>query len=172
MAHRAEVGALMLAFACLFVTLIVVHQDRAPDSLLRVPAGSRVETDMEASSAEVPSNELLRAFAQCYKLCMERNEAETLVGGAGPCLDENMHGWGCDIAHCPRKGIDEDPTNQCHALRWIELDAECRWLRFRDSPDAPRQGVLCDTSGQAERIDPGILPNLTMPNTSLTSTAP
>ncbi|MDP3964174.1 MAG: hypothetical protein Q8Q20_00745 [bacterium] len=75
------------------------------------------------------------AVAACQELCEIR-----LVQGEdlspGPCLDEAViPNWVCDVAHSPRKSVDDDPVNQCGSFRnkraahYIELDENCDLIR-------------------------------------------
>ena len=114
---------------------------------------------------------VLRAHEECESICLKLKSNHAYNASAwenGPCFGKALKDprlgssepWGCDIAHCPRTKVDEDPKNQCHKVnRWIELDTECSWLRYRFGKDQPRQGVYCSADGttkqlQATKFDP------------------
>jgi hypothetical protein len=40
----------------------------------------------------------------------------------GPCLGVIMEGWVADVAHDPRRPVDDRPENQCEAYRSGEAD--------------------------------------------------
>lgn len=41
---------------------------------------------------------------------------------SGPCLGVVLDGWVADVAHDPRRSIDDRPENQCEAYRSGEAD--------------------------------------------------
>mmetsp|Transcript_13611 Transcript_13611/g.16878 ORF Transcript_13611/g.16878 Transcript_13611/m.16878 type:complete len:165 (+) Transcript_13611:527-1021(+) len=105
-----------------------------------------------------------KAYAACSSLCFEQKKKwHPHSWNDGPCLSSNITffyrkfqveaamEWGCDIAHCPRKPIDENKRNQCSKSHWIELDIDCMFLRFREGLDKDRQGVLCDAQGTTRK---------------------
>jgi len=53
----------------------------------------------------------------------------------GPCLGTIEPDWVADVAHDPRRAVDDDPANQCAAYRsgeahhFVELDPEGRYIR-------------------------------------------
>jgi hypothetical protein len=53
----------------------------------------------------------------------------------GPCLGLVKPGWVADVAHDPRRDVDDRPENQCAAYRsgeadhFVELDPEGRLIR-------------------------------------------
>jgi hypothetical protein len=56
----------------------------------------------------------------------------------GPCLAERLPGlsdWVADVAHSPRKPVDDEPSNQCRRYRagdahhFVELDPGGRLIR-------------------------------------------
>ena len=53
----------------------------------------------------------------------------------GPCLGQIKPGWVADVAHDPRKPIDDEPENQCPEYRsgkadhFVELDPEGNYIR-------------------------------------------
>jgi hypothetical protein len=55
----------------------------------------------------------------------------------GPCLGVIKPGWVADVAHDPRRAVDDEPENQCRAYRegeaehFVELDPEGRYLRSK-----------------------------------------
>jgi hypothetical protein len=65
--------------------------------------------------------------------------AEAKAGGVdmsrGPCLGVIEPGWVADVAHDPRKAVDDEPENQCAAYRsgdadhFVELDPEGNYIR-------------------------------------------
>ncbi len=76
--------------------------------------------------------ELQNAIRLCKAICSEYSGSKE----KGPCLSNNLlPGWVCDIAHNPRKEIDNLPENQCSAFRnglashFVELDAYCNFIR-------------------------------------------
>jgi len=80
-------------------------------------------------------NTLQRAVTLCINLCKQAKE-KGMDLSSGPCLSNYlMEGWVCDVAHWPRKDIDNKPENQCSAFRegraknFIEVDEECRLIR-------------------------------------------
>jgi hypothetical protein len=69
-------------------------------------------------------------------------EKERLAGtdlSRGPCLANPLpppnENWVADVAHEPRRAVDDDPANQCSAYRdgeaehFVELDTEGRLIR-------------------------------------------
>jgi hypothetical protein len=57
---------------------------------------------------------------------------------AGPCIAERLPGlddWVADVAHDPRRPVDDDPANQCHRFRsgeahhFVELTPGGRLIR-------------------------------------------
>src|SRR5262245_12736670 len=55
----------------------------------------------------------------------QRAEASGVALAAGPCIAEHLNGapgWVADIAHDPRRDVDDDPANQCQAYRSGEAD--------------------------------------------------
>jgi hypothetical protein len=53
----------------------------------------------------------------------------------GPCLGIVAPDWVADVAHDPRRAVDDDPANQCAAYRngeahhFVELDPEGNVIR-------------------------------------------
>lgn len=73
-----------------------------------------------------------QALTKCIELC----KATTKNLENGPCLsNEIIKDWVCDIAHSPRKQIDNLPENQCSAFikglahHFIELDKNCKLIK-------------------------------------------
>jgi hypothetical protein len=69
-------------------------------------------------------------------------EKERLAGkdfSSGPCLANPLpppnENWVADVAHDPRRPVDDDPANQCSAYRdgradhFVELDPDGRLIR-------------------------------------------
>jgi hypothetical protein len=55
----------------------------------------------------------------------QRAEASGVDLAAGPCIAEQLAGspgWVADIAHDPRRDVDDDPANQCRAYRSGDAD--------------------------------------------------
>jgi hypothetical protein len=57
---------------------------------------------------------------------------------SGPCLSESIPGlsdWAVDIAHDPRRAVDDEPANQCQSFRdgethhFVELTPEGQLIR-------------------------------------------
>jgi hypothetical protein len=57
---------------------------------------------------------------------------------SGPCLSESLPGlldWAVDIAHDPRRPVDDQPANQCHSYRdgqthhFVELSPSGQLIR-------------------------------------------
>ena len=79
-----------------------------------------------------------RAVYTCVFLCKAmKNEGQNL--DSGPCLSSNsdaweIEDWVCDVAHSPRKAVDNLPQNQCPgydvtAQRFVEVDPDCSLIR-------------------------------------------
>jgi hypothetical protein len=47
----------------------------------------------------------------------ERAKAQGVDMSRGPCLGVIQPGWVADVAHDPRRPVDDDPANQCAAYR-------------------------------------------------------
>src|SRR5919198_610697 len=53
----------------------------------------------------------------------------------GPCLGVIKKGWVADVAHDPRRPVDDDPANQCaeyrsgEATHFVELDPRGELIR-------------------------------------------
>ena len=82
------------------------------------------------------------AIEECITLCKTaKNEGVDLSNG--PCLSElpnvdnswNISNWVCDVAHYPRKDVDNIPKNQCQKYRlgdarhFVEVDPTCKLIR-------------------------------------------
>jgi hypothetical protein len=76
----------------------------------------------------------------CKDKCLELKT--TIDFSSGPCLmdpirhDPNPENvWVCDVAHSPRKTVDNFPYNQCSyyvdgfATHFIEVDEDCNLIR-------------------------------------------
>ncbi len=78
------------------------------------------------------------AIRACRELCNEQLEKGVDLS-SGPCLsrnnpDWNVPGWVCDVAHWPRKEIDNLKENQCPEYgvtvsRFVELSQYCTLIR-------------------------------------------
>ncbi len=83
-------------------------------------------------------NEKEIAIQECQRLC---NEALTQGKNLqdGPCLSSGektwtLKKWVCDVAHSPRKAVDNLKENQCpefgvNANSFVEFSPECRFIR-------------------------------------------
>ena len=71
---------------------------------------------------------------KCVAKCLDmKNKLDYTMG---PCLENEIApDWVCDIAHSPRKAIDNFPSNQCSAFRdekahhFVEVDPDCNVIR-------------------------------------------
>jgi len=77
---------------------------------------------------------------RCTDICVKQiqNGADL---SEGPCLSEtvgvewNISGWVCDVAHNPRKNIDDSTINQCQEYRtnaaehFVEVTPNCEFIR-------------------------------------------
>lgn len=79
------------------------------------------------------------AKKRCIELCMKVKNKIDL--SSGPCLSDNniewdIDNWVCDVAHWPRKSIDNIPENQCqeyrkgYAKHFVEVDENCNFIRM------------------------------------------
>lgn len=79
------------------------------------------------------------AIDECIALCKKAKENEVDLSN-GPCLSDNnkdwkIKDWVCDVAHWPRKPIDNKPENQCQEFRlgnarhFVEVDENCSFIR-------------------------------------------
>ena len=68
---------------------------------------------------ESPPDDGARATAEAkHALAAAKNSGADL--SAGPCISESLPGlpdWVADVAHDPRRPVDEDPANQCRRYR-------------------------------------------------------
>lgn len=82
------------------------------------------------------------AIQKCIELCLKEKEKRDLSNG--PCLSDNntewnISGWVCDVAHWPRKPVDDKIENQCNEwweahlagkeIHFVEVDPNCRFIR-------------------------------------------
>ena len=64
-----------------------------------------------------------------------RAKARGVDMSPGPCLGVIKDGWVADVAHDPRREVDDQPANQCEAYRsgeadhFVELDPEGEFIR-------------------------------------------
>jgi len=79
------------------------------------------------------SNEI--ALQKCQALC-NTQKMKQVDFSSGPCLSNAIiDDWVCDLAHSPRKEIDNQVENQCsnyvegHSAHFVELDAECNLIK-------------------------------------------
>ncbi len=69
------------------------------------------------------------------ELAYERAKERGVDMSRGPCLGVIQPGWVADVAHDPRKDVDDQPENQCTAYRtgdadhFVELDPSGRYIR-------------------------------------------
>jgi len=86
------------------------------------------------------NNDVINA---CIKICEELKSAGIDLS-RGPCLSDNNEKWNfkdwvCDVAHFPRKDVDNLVENQCKEWwdayysgkrkRFVEVDPECNFIR-------------------------------------------
>ena len=75
--------------------------------------------------------ETVRLAKQAYA----RAKARGVNMARGPCLGVIKPGWVADVAHDPRRDVDDEPANQCAAYRegdadhFVELDPEGKFIR-------------------------------------------
>ncbi|MBM3303918.1 MAG: hypothetical protein FJY76_02385 [Candidatus Aenigmarchaeota archaeon] len=85
-----------------------------------------------ASNTNVPG--LTDAVSRCQQKCLDLVTTRADLS-KGPCLDNNITaGWVCDMAHDPRRPVDDDPSNQCPAFgttarHFVEVNENCRIIR-------------------------------------------
>jgi len=93
------------------------------------------------------SNQAILAFETCRTLCLVL-KLKTPEWNNGLCIKRDTSGWSCDIAHCPRiHSVDDSKSFQCNSTRWIELDTDCSWLRYRSSLNESRKPMFCSADG-------------------------
>jgi hypothetical protein len=69
------------------------------------------------------------------KQAFARAKARGVDMSRGPCLGVIKPGWVADVAHDPRRPIDDHPENQCAAYRsgeadhFVELDPDGNFIR-------------------------------------------
>jgi hypothetical protein len=69
------------------------------------------------------------------KRAYEDAKARGVDMSRGPCLGVVSAGWVADVAHDPRRPVDDEPANQCQAYRsgraehFVELDPDGRLIR-------------------------------------------
>lgn len=92
-----------------------------------------------AIQEEVPSSGTpLQAAQSCIELCQQVKSTQNL--SSGPCLSDNnpnwtVSNWVCDVAHCPRTEVDNQPDNQCQEFRgeeatnFVEVTPDCEFIR-------------------------------------------
>lgn len=79
--------------------------------------------------------------AACVALCQDMKPR---MGESdwknGPCLSDrgswSIRGWVCDVAHSPRKSVDDYRENQCRAWgrtanHFVEVNESCSYIRKR-----------------------------------------
>jgi hypothetical protein len=78
-------------------------------------------------------------ISDCVSLCQHAKEANINLS-QGPCLSDGNPEWRhvdwvCDVAHNPRKSVDNLPENQCKEFRegkahhFVEVTPECEFIR-------------------------------------------
>jgi hypothetical protein len=88
------------------------------------------------SGCQISQKDQEKAAELCIKECRDRlDKGEDF--SRGPCLSSQIiPDWVCDIAHNPRRDIDNQPENQCSAFRertalhFVELDENCSLIRI------------------------------------------
>jgi hypothetical protein len=79
-----------------------------------------------------------QAVFSCLKEC--KDNPQNLDYKNGPCLSDdnpnwNISDWVCDVAHSPRKAVDDLAENQCSAFRegkahhFVEVDINCNLIK-------------------------------------------
>jgi hypothetical protein len=85
--------------------------------------------------ADVPKSD--GPIQECFNLCKKELEKGIDLTN-GPCIGNPLAEYPdyvCDIAHNPRKEIDNQQENQCSAFRegkakhFVELDKECNFIK-------------------------------------------
>ena len=80
---------------------------------------------------EKPSPAIVAEAKQAYADA----KADGVDMSRGPCLGLVATDWVADVAHKPRKDVDDDPANQCEAYRngtahhFVELDPNGKVIR-------------------------------------------
>jgi len=79
-----------------------------------------------------------KARQACQDLCSQARAAGTPLA-SGPCLGRlsaaGLDDWVCDVAHDPRRPVDNLAENQCSAYReglakhFVEVDEDCNAFR-------------------------------------------
>ena len=111
---------------------------------------------------------MIQAAKKCRMACLDRklnehfwDDKQRSAWENGPCLGiftvsvaegRSKRRFGCDIAHCPRIAVDEDKLNQCNMSSWVELDASCELLRYREKGNEEREGVACSANGAIRNV--------------------
>jgi len=78
-------------------------------------------------------------ISDCISLCQHAKEMNMNLS-RGPCLSDGNpewkhEDWVCDVAHNPRKPVDNLPENQCNEFRngkahhFVEVTPECEFIR-------------------------------------------
>ena len=85
----------------------------------------------------VPAGEQAKAVAAAKKVFQEENLGPAELA-QGPCIAETLPGlgdWVVDVAHDPRRAVDDKPQNQCERFRagdaahFVELDPQGKLIR-------------------------------------------
>lgn len=96
--------------------------------------GSQNAMNKEAQPAALSPEE------KCVELCREQISAGVDLN-YGPCLSEmegvewDVDDWACDVAHQPRKDIDNNSKYQCQEYRkgnvnhFVEVTPNCEFIR-------------------------------------------
>ena len=85
------------------------------------------------------TNNIENIKSACINLCLEAKKNGMDLSN-GPCLSDNNPSWNfadwvCDVAHMPRKPVDNLPANQCQDFRsgkahhFVEVDENCQVIK-------------------------------------------
>jgi hypothetical protein len=79
------------------------------------------------------------ARERAIELCQQQKKnADPGEWDQGPCISNGEGGltdWVVDLAHVPRRPVDDQPSNQCSAFaegrikKFVELDTKCKVIR-------------------------------------------
>jgi hypothetical protein len=92
------------------------------------------EAEEQTYAGSTGEGEPMRPRDACVVLC-EQRLSEGMDLSDGPCLSNSIaEDWVCDVAHSPRKQVDNDPENQCSeygkgAKHFVEVSPKCKYLR-------------------------------------------
>jgi len=97
-------------------------------TLLILISGCTAEEEVDTSQYEE------EAKSMCVTACF-RSFADNTDLSDGPCLGHVADDWVCDVAHDPRKPVDDLEANQCEAYRegeahhFVEITPDCIVIR-------------------------------------------